>query len=164
MADNRGRFSVGQLVHHRLFDYRGVVYDVDPTYQGTEEWYEQMARSRPPKDRPWYHVLVHDAPHATYVAERNLAPDEDGESVRHPDIEIWFEGFRDGAHVPRPGPQRRPRHLCRGTESRTRRQRRSGQARPDRRDVFRFRRRRLPVSRPDELKFELAPAKSLRRG
>jgi heat shock protein HspQ len=94
-------FKVGQLIRHVLFDYRGVIYDADPVFLGDDAWYQANARSRPPKDRPWYHVLVHDAPHATYVAERNLAPDEDGESVRHPDIEIWFEGFRDGAHVPR---------------------------------------------------------------
>ncbi len=55
------KFSVGQIVRHKLFDYRGVVVDVDPTFQSTEDWYQQMAKSHPPKDRPWYHVLVHDA-------------------------------------------------------------------------------------------------------
>lgn len=59
------KFRPGQLVHHRLFDYRGVVVDADPEFQGTEEWYEVMARSRPPRDRPWYHVLVHGADHHT---------------------------------------------------------------------------------------------------
>ena len=54
------RFAIGELIHHRRFDYRGVIVDVDPEFQGTEEWYEQMAVSRPPKDAPWYHVLVDD--------------------------------------------------------------------------------------------------------
>jgi heat shock protein HspQ len=52
MTESTCKFSIGQLVHHRLFDYRGVIADVDPTFQGTEEWYEQMARSRPPKTSP----------------------------------------------------------------------------------------------------------------
>ncbi len=62
------KFFVGQVVHHTLFDYRGVVFDLDPVFAGTEEWYEQVARSRPPKDEPWYHVLVGGASHITYVA------------------------------------------------------------------------------------------------
>ncbi|MGI9303895.1 MAG: heat shock protein HspQ, partial [Gammaproteobacteria bacterium] len=49
-------FSVGQIVHHKLFDYRGVIYDVDPHFQGTDEWYEEVAKSRPPRNKPWYHV------------------------------------------------------------------------------------------------------------
>ena len=57
------QFSVGDLVHHKLFDYRGVIVDVDPEFQLTEEWYETVARSKPPKDRPWYHVLVHKGSH-----------------------------------------------------------------------------------------------------
>ena len=55
---SRASFSPGQLVHHLRFDYRGVVVDVDATFCGSDEWYEQVARSRPPKDAPWYHVLV----------------------------------------------------------------------------------------------------------
>ena len=101
MAENRGRFSVGQLVHHRLFDYRGVVYDVDPTYQGTEEWYDQMARSRPPKDRPWYHVLVHNGIHTTYVAEQNLQPDDSADPVKHDLVEEMFSAFDGGVYLPR---------------------------------------------------------------
>ncbi len=98
----RARFAVGQLVHHRLFDYRGVVYDVDPQFSGTEEWYEQVATSRPPKDQPWYRVLVHGSIHETYVAERNLEPDPSGEPVSHPLIDVHFDGFQNGAyHVDR---------------------------------------------------------------
>ena len=86
-------FSVGQLVWHRLFHYRGVVIDVDPVFMGTEEWYQMMAKSQPPKDNPWYHVLVHNARHQTYVAERNLDADETGEPIRHPAVDAVFSGF-----------------------------------------------------------------------
>ena len=92
------RFAVGQLVHHIRFDYRGVIFDVDAIYQGSEEWYEQMARSRPPRDRPWYHVLVHGAQHTTYVAERNLEPDASDAPVRNPLVEHFFDAFEDGRY------------------------------------------------------------------
>ncbi len=95
------KFSVGQLVSHKLFDYRGVIVDADPEYLGSEEWYEQVARSRPPKDRPWYHVLVHDAAHNTYVAERHLEPDLSGAAINHPLIEIYFSGMANGRYVVR---------------------------------------------------------------
>ena len=87
------RFSPGDLVHHRKFDYRGVVVDVDPEFAGSEQWYENMAKSRPPKDRPWYHVLVHGAGHSTYVAERHLEPDDSGEQIEHPALGRFFSGF-----------------------------------------------------------------------
>ena len=69
------QFSIGDLVHHKLFDYRGVVVDVDPHLMLSEEWYAAVARSRPPKDQPWYRVLVYDATQETYVAEHNLESD-----------------------------------------------------------------------------------------
>lgn len=93
------KFSIGELVHHRLFDYRGVIVDVDQSFQGTEEWYETVAKSRPPKDRPWYHVLVHGSNHATYVAERNLEPDSLLEPIEHPMVEHFFSQFKDGHYV-----------------------------------------------------------------
>ncbi len=92
------KFCIGQVVHHRKFDYRGVVVDVDPEFQGTEEWYETMARSRPPRDRPWYHVLVDGASHSTYVAERHLEPDESGEQIEHPALGRYFDRFVDGKY------------------------------------------------------------------
>ncbi len=101
--ETRAKFHVGQIIRHRLFDYRGVVVDVDPQFRGTEEWYEQMARSRPPKDQPWYHVLVHDATHWTYVAERNLNEDDSDDPVRHPDLDQVFSGMRGGVYVRRRG-------------------------------------------------------------
>lgn len=95
----RAKFSVGDLVHHTRFDYRGVVVDVDPTFQSTDEWYEQVARSRPPKDKPWYHVLVHGSDHMTYVAERHLEADDSGEPVQHPLLELYFSRLEDGRYV-----------------------------------------------------------------
>ncbi len=92
-------FSIGDLVHHNMFDYRGVIVDVDPHLMLSDEWYETVALSRPPKDQPWYRVLVHDAIHETYVAERNLEPDTSGEPVRHPLIETNFRGFIDGHYL-----------------------------------------------------------------
>lgn len=97
----QAKFYVGQVIHHRLFNYRGVIVDVDPVFQGSEAWYEQVARSRPPKDRPWYQVLVHGEGHETYVAERNLEPDDSGEPVRHPLVDEFFQGFNNGQYVPR---------------------------------------------------------------
>ncbi|MCB1019791.1 MAG: heat shock protein HspQ [Acidobacteria bacterium] len=94
-------FSIGQLIEHRLFGYRGVIYDVDPVFLGDDDWYEEVARTRPPKDKPWYKVLVHGAEHATYVAERNLRADESGEAVEHPAIWVVFAGFRDGRYSTR---------------------------------------------------------------
>ena len=93
------QFAVGQVIHHRLFDYRGVIVDVDPEFQGSEEWYEAVAKSRPPKDKPWYHVLVHEATHTTYVAERNLEDDDSNEPVLHPLLGHYFDRFDDGRYV-----------------------------------------------------------------
>jgi heat shock protein HspQ len=95
----RVKFSVGELVHHRLFDYRGVVVDVDRNFQASEEWYEAVARSRPPKNRPWYHVLVHEGDHSTYVAEQNLQADDSVDPINHPALENFFCGFDAGRYV-----------------------------------------------------------------
>jgi len=99
MATSSANFSVGQLIVHKLFNYRGVIVDVDPCYQGTEEWYEQVALTRPPRDKPWYHVLVHNAVHETYVAERNLEADDSGKPVNHPLINEYFDGFENGRYL-----------------------------------------------------------------
>ena len=95
------RFFVGQLVHHKRFEYRGVVADVDATFQLSPEWYEQMARSRPPKDRPWYHVLVHQGDHMTYVSERNLETDPSDERIVHPLLSDFFTDFANGRYIHR---------------------------------------------------------------
>jgi heat shock protein HspQ len=96
--DKSAKFAIGELVRHRLFDYRGVVVDVDPEFQLTDDWYDAVARSRPPKDQPWYRVLVHDATHDTYVAERNLEADLSGDPIKHPGVKMWFTGLQNGRY------------------------------------------------------------------
>ncbi len=92
------KFDVGQLVVHKLFNYRGVVIDVDPVFQNSDEWYEQVALSRPPRDKPWYRVLVHNAVHETYVAERNLLADFSVEAINHPLVKVYFDNFHNGRY------------------------------------------------------------------
>ena len=87
---NKAKFKIGQIIHHRIFDYTGVVFDIDPNFQGTEAWYKQVARSCPPKNEPWYHVLVHSAEHTTYVAEQNLNEEEQPKAIQHPLINSIF--------------------------------------------------------------------------
>jgi heat shock protein HspQ len=98
---NQPKFSPGQLVHHVKYDYRGVVVDVDPRFDGTEVWYQQVAVSRPPRNRPWYHVLVDGAEHATYVAEQHLEPDRKGGQIDHPALGRFFDRFVDGRYLRR---------------------------------------------------------------
>lgn len=93
------KFNLGQVIHHVRFNYRGVIIDIDPEFEGSEEWYESVALSRPPKNRPWYHILVHDSDDATYVAERHLEPDETGKPITHPELENYFEEFKGGFYV-----------------------------------------------------------------
>ena len=95
------KFAIGQIVRHKLFDYRGVVIDVDPEFRGTEDWYRRMAPSRPPKNKPWYKVLMHSTDNHTYVAERNLEPDPSGDPVTHPDLDAYFIGLVEGSYVTR---------------------------------------------------------------
>lgn len=95
----RTKFSVGELVHHRLFGYRGVIVDVDRDFRGTEEWYDAVARTRPPRNKPWYHVLVHGEAHSTYVAERNLEADDSVEPIDHPMVDHFFSKFENGVYL-----------------------------------------------------------------
>ena len=71
----KAKYCIGQLIQHKIFDYRGIILSVDLEFKSTDEWYEAVAKSRPPKNEPWYHVLVHQKGHQTYVAEQNLQPD-----------------------------------------------------------------------------------------
>ena len=71
----KAKYCIGQLIQHKLFDYRGIILGVDLQFKSTDEWYEMVAKSRPPKNEPWYHVLVHQKGHQTYVAEQNLQLD-----------------------------------------------------------------------------------------
>jgi heat shock protein HspQ len=96
---SEARFGPGAVVVHQRFGYRGVVFDVDPRYAGSDDWYEQVARSRPPKDRPWYHVLVDGASHTTYVAERHLGHDPAPTPITHPLLERLFDRFQEGRYL-----------------------------------------------------------------
>ena len=98
MGTVSAKFSVGQLVQHTLFNYRGAVIDVDPVFQNDDDWYEQVALSRPPKDKPWYRVLVHNTVHETYVAERNLQTDNSTEAINHPMVNSYFDEFSEGRY------------------------------------------------------------------
>ena len=99
MSTSEALFSVGQLVHHKTFDYRGVIVDVDPEFHGTEDWYKTMASSKPPKDTPWYHVLVDDSELRTYVAQRNLEPDVSPDPIQHPDVRMHFSALTDDGYT-----------------------------------------------------------------
>ncbi len=102
--ERTAKFAIGAIVRHRLFPFRGVVYDVDPVFNNTEEWYEAIpAEFRPRKDQPYYHVLAENAQttYEAYVSEQNLLADESGEPCRHPMVNEWFEGLREGRYQPR---------------------------------------------------------------
>ena len=90
---------IGQIVRHTKFGYRGVIYDIDTHFSLSDAWYEQVARSRPPKDRPWYRVLVHGEDHETYVAERHLEPEQDAAPIDHPRALQYFDAFKAGQYV-----------------------------------------------------------------
>ena len=96
---SQAQFSVGELVTHRLFHYRGVIIDVDANFQLTDEWYDMVAQSQPPRNLPWYHVLVHEAQHTTYVAERNLETDPSNEAIAHPLLTSYFNRLEAGRYI-----------------------------------------------------------------
>jgi len=93
------KHSIGDLIHHKLFGYRGVVVDIDPCFQLADEWYDTVARSRSPKNAPWYHVLVHQSTNSTYVAEQNVESDSSGEKIDHPMVDLFFCELRDGHYI-----------------------------------------------------------------
>ena len=93
------QFSIGQIIHHLRFNYIGAIIDVDASFQGTEEWYLEMARSKPPQDKPWYHVLVDQSTSMTYVAERNLEAEPSPHPIRHPLIDQYFSRFERGRYL-----------------------------------------------------------------
>ncbi len=93
------QFSIGDVIYHKLFDYRGVIIDIDQQFQLSDDWYETVALSKPDKNQPWYHVLVHDAVHSTYVAEQNLEPDNSDEEINHPDLHHFFKHFLNGRYI-----------------------------------------------------------------
>ena len=99
MKMTTAKYSIGDVIHHKLFGYRGVIVDIDPYFQLTDEWYDTVARSRPPKSEPWYHVLVHQSTNSTYVAEQNLEADSNGEKIEHPMMDLFFSEYREGRYI-----------------------------------------------------------------
>ncbi len=95
------RFSIGDIVRHRLFDFRGVIFDVDPVFANSDEWYDSIpAAIRPEKDQPFYHLLAENAEssYVAYVSQQNLIVDDSDEPVDHPAIPGLFTGFTDGRY------------------------------------------------------------------
>ena len=98
------KFQIGAVVKHRLFPFRGVVFDIDPEFANTEEWYNAIpAEIRPRKDQPFYHLFAENAEseYIAYVSEQNLLPDESGEPIRHPQVKEIFRRDKDGSYRPR---------------------------------------------------------------
>ena len=98
------KFAIGQVVRHRLFPFRGVIFDVDPQFSNTEEWYEAIpAEVRPRKDQPFYHLLAENSEteYIAYVSEQNLLEDDSGEPVRHPQLRELFDRTEDGRYAPK---------------------------------------------------------------
>jgi heat shock protein HspQ len=98
------KFQIGQVVRHRLYPFRGVVFDIDPVFDNTDEWYESIpVEVRPHKDQPFYHLLAENAEteYIAYVSEQNLLPDESGEPVRHPQVAEIFVKDGKGGYRPR---------------------------------------------------------------
>ena len=98
------RFKLGQVVRHRRFAFRGVIFDIDPEFNNTEEWYQSIpAEVRPRKDQPFYHLFAENAEteYIAYVSEQNLLLDTSGEPVRHPQVAEVFERDSEGGYRPR---------------------------------------------------------------
>ena len=98
------KFQIGQVVKHRLFPFRGVVFDIDPEFNNTEEWWQSIpADRRPRKNQPFYHLFAENAEteYVAYVSEQNLLPDTSGTPIRHPQVAEVFERDDSGAYRPR---------------------------------------------------------------
>jgi heat shock protein HspQ len=98
------KFGIGQVVRHRLHGFRGIIFDIDPVFNNTEEWYQSIpAERRPRKDQPFYHLFAENAEteYIAYVSEQNLLPDTSGDPVRHPQVAEVFEKDDKGSYRPR---------------------------------------------------------------
>lgn len=105
MDARRAKYAIGQVVKHRVFPFRGVIFDVDPTFANTEEWWLSIPEHvRPSKDQPFYHLLAENSENAyvAYVSEQNLLPDETGEPVSHPQASLLFDSFEGDHYTLRP--------------------------------------------------------------
>jgi heat shock protein HspQ len=99
--ESTAKFAIGQVVKHRRYPFRGVIYDVDPVFANTEEWWLSIPEElRPRKDQPFYHLFAENAEteYVAYVSEQNLMPDTSGDPVRHPQVEETFERDDDGVY------------------------------------------------------------------
>jgi heat shock protein HspQ len=104
MPARTAKFGIGQVVKHRLFPFRGVVFDVDPVFANTEEWWNAIpADVRPSKDQPYYHLYAENSEttYVAYVSEQNLLPDASDEPVRHPQVKDGFERLESGDYRPK---------------------------------------------------------------
>ncbi len=98
---SRARFAIGDIVKHRNFDFRGVIFDIDPVYANSEEWYEQIPEGqRPDRDQPFYHLLAEneESSYVAYVSQQNLLADTEGEPIDHPQVDQLFEQFSAGRY------------------------------------------------------------------
>ena len=99
------KFQIGQIVRHRVFSFRGVIFDIDPTFANTEEWWLSIPEEvRPKKDQPFYHLLAEneESAYVAYVSEQNLMPDDSGQPVGHPQASVIFDSFREGHYMLKP--------------------------------------------------------------
>jgi heat shock protein HspQ len=99
------RFGIGDVVRHRLLDFRGVIFDVDPQFANTEEWYQAIPEElRPAKEQPFYHLLAdnEDQSYIAYVSQQNLVADDSDEPIDHPALGRLFQGFDHGRYQLRP--------------------------------------------------------------
>lgn len=100
------RYGIGDVVKHRLFDFRGVIFDIDPVFANSEEWYEAIPQDmRPTREQPFYHLLAEndDSSYVAYVSQENLLGDSEGGPVIHPTVSQLFEDFADGRYRLRRG-------------------------------------------------------------
>lgn len=103
MEKSHAKFNLGQIVKHRLFDFRGLVFDVDPVFNNTEEWLEAIPEDvRPHRDQPFYHLFAENSEieYVAYVSEQNLLADESDAPLRHPDISKFFKESQEGQYKP----------------------------------------------------------------
>ncbi len=104
MDARQARYDIGDIVRHRLYPFRGVIFDVDPEFANTEEWWQSIpSEVRPRKDQPFYHLLAENAEttYVAYVSEQNLLPDESGDPVGHPQVNELFSELRNGRYMRR---------------------------------------------------------------
>jgi heat shock protein HspQ len=102
----KARFGIGDVVRHRTYDFRGVVFDIDPVFANSEEWYESIpAEVRPERDQPYYHLLAEneESSYVAYVSQQNLLGDGEGGPVDHPSVDQLFEDFDGGRYRLRRG-------------------------------------------------------------